>query len=92
MDGLEEDAAQHGTSFAALIAMLIDKGAEASHCGAEILIQLEICWDLHCHLISLQTRESYCQGPGMGGHGKKRGGGGGLQGLVKGKEGGKLGV
>ena len=55
MDGLEEDAAQHGTGFAALIAMLVDEGAEASHGRAEILIQLKICWDLHRHLISLQT-------------------------------------
>ena len=38
MDGLKEDTAQHGTSFAALIAVLVDKGAEASHGGAEILI------------------------------------------------------
>ena len=93
MDGLEEDAAQHGTSFAALIAVLIDEGAEVSHGGAKILIQLEICWDLHCHLISLQTHRSYRHGPGVGGHGKKqRGGRMGVQGLVDGTDRGGLGV
>ena len=55
MDGLEEDAAQHGTSLTALIPMLVDEGAEVGHGGAQVLVQLEICRDLHCHLISLQN-------------------------------------
>ena len=54
MDGLEEDAAKHGTRFAALVAMLVDEGAEPGHGGTQILIHLEVCWDLDCHLISLK--------------------------------------
>lgn len=58
MDGLEEDAAQHGPSLAALIAVLVDEGAEVSHSGTQVLIQLEVCWNLHCYLISLQENTS----------------------------------
>lgn len=54
MNGLKEDAAQHGTSLAALVSMLVDEGAEASHGGSQVLIQLEVCRDLDSHLISLQ--------------------------------------
>ena len=54
MDGFKEDAAQHGTSLATLVPMLVDEGAEASHGGGQILVQLEVCRDLDCHLISLQ--------------------------------------
>lgn len=53
MDGLEEDAAQHGTCLAALISVLVDESTETSHGAAQVLLQLEVCWDLDCHLISL---------------------------------------
>ncbi len=60
MDGLEEDAAQHGASLAALIAMLIDEGGEAGHGGRQVLIQMEVCWDLDSHLVSLHMQELKC--------------------------------
>ena len=56
MDGFKEDAAQHGAGLAALIPVLVDESAELAHSGAQILIQLEICWDLDCHLVCLQMQ------------------------------------
>lgn len=53
MDGFKEDAAQHGTSLAALLAMLVDEGAELRHDSGQILLQLEVCWDFDSHLVSL---------------------------------------
>ena len=58
MDGFEEDAAQHGTSLAALLAMLVDEGAELRHDSGQILLQLEVCWDLDRHLVSLHEHIS----------------------------------
>lgn len=59
VDGLEEDAAQHGTGLAALIAMLVDEGAEVGHDACQVLLQLEVCRDLDSHLISLHSMR-YC--------------------------------
>ena len=53
MDGLKEDAAQHGASLAALVAMLVDEGGETGHGGCQVLIQVEVCRDLDSHLVSL---------------------------------------
>jgi hypothetical protein len=53
MNGLEEDAAQHGASLAALVPMLVDEGGEAGHGGRQVLVQVEVCWDLDGHLVSL---------------------------------------
>ena len=56
VDGLEENAAQHGASLAALIPMLVDEGGEAGHGGCQVLIQVEVCWDLDGHLVSLHMQ------------------------------------
>ncbi len=57
VDGLKEDAAQHGASLAALVPMLVDEGAEAGHGGCQVLVQVEVCRDLDCHLVSLHMQE-----------------------------------
>ena len=57
VDGLKEDAAQHGASLAALVPMLVDEGAEAGHGGRQVLVQVEVGRNLDCHLVSLQMQE-----------------------------------
>ncbi len=57
MDGLKEDAAQHGASLAALIPMLVDEGGEAGHGGCQVLVQVEVCRDLDSHLVSLHMQQ-----------------------------------
>ena len=57
MNGLKEDAAQHGASLAALIPVLVDEGAEAGHGGCQVLVQVEVCRDLDGHLVSLHMQE-----------------------------------
>jgi len=57
VNGLKEDAAQHGASFAALVTMLIDEGAEAGHGSSQVLVQVEVGWDFDCHLVSLHMQE-----------------------------------
>ncbi len=56
VDGLKEDAAQHGASLAALVPMLVDEGGEAGHGGRQVLVQVEVCRDLDCHLVSLHMQ------------------------------------
>ena len=58
MNGLEEDAAQHGTGLAAFVSMLVDESAQTGHRGFQILIQVEICRDFHRHLICLHDQQN----------------------------------
>lgn len=55
MDCLKEDAAQHGTGFAALLSMLVDESAQLRHDCWQILLQLKVRWYLDCDLVSLQS-------------------------------------
>ena len=57
VNGLKEDAAQHGASLAALVPMLVDEGAEAGHGSSQVLVQVEVGWDFDCHLVSLHMQE-----------------------------------
>ena len=62
VNGLKKDAAQHGTSLAALISVLVDEGAQLAHGHTQILIQLEVCWNLDCHLVSLHSDKLLSKG------------------------------